>query len=291
MSDPHNSWANRVQALMPNLTIEQLELNQEGLVNDVVIVNRQWVFRFAKTKRAAEILVIELRILDLVRPHVELPVPQPSYTGKGIVVYPLLTGQPLLRENVLALDAQSQQRLADQLGAFLFQLHTLPQAALTGDLPTTLAPVTRSAWLDIQTRFQDKAYPLLLPHQIKWVERLFATALENPNFFDYPPTLIHGDLAPYHILFDPRESRIDGIIDFGVAGLGDPASDIGSLITCYGEMFVAKMQGAYPGLAQHLPRARFYAQSIELQWVLLGIETGEKFWFTAHIGGARDVQQ
>jgi hypothetical protein len=32
-----------------------------------------------------------------------------------------------------------------------------------------------------------------------------------------------------------------------------------------------------------------YAQSIELQWVLLGLETGESFWFTAHIGGARDV--
>ncbi|MFZ4658307.1 MAG: hypothetical protein ACOYNY_14925 [Caldilineaceae bacterium] len=32
-----------------------------------------------------------------------------------------------------------------------------------------------------------------------------------------------------------------------------------------------------------------YAQSIELQWVLLGLETGKSFWFTAHIGGARDV--
>ena len=32
-----------------------------------------------------------------------------------------------------------------------------------------------------------------------------------------------------------------------------------------------------------------YAQSSDLQWVLLGLETGESFWFTAHIGGARDV--
>ena len=49
------------------------------------------------------------------------------------------------------------------------------------------------------------------------------------------------------------------------------------------------MKTSYPNLEVFLPRARFYAQSIELQWVLLGIETGETFWFTAHLGGARDV--
>jgi hypothetical protein len=27
----------------------------------------------------------------------------------------------------------------------------------------------------------------------------------------------------------------------------------------------------------------------DLEWVLLGLETGERFWFTAHLGGARDV--
>jgi hypothetical protein len=43
-------------------------------------------------------------------------------------------------------------------------------------------------------------------------------------------------------------------------------------------------------MEKYLARARFYAQSIELHWVLLGIETGEHFWFAAHLGGARDVR-
>lgn len=38
-----------------------------------------------------------------------------------------------------------------------------------------------------------------------------------------------------------------------------------------------------------LPRTRIYAQSIELEWFLLELETGETFWFTAHLGGARDI--
>jgi len=79
------------------------------------------------------------------------------------------------------------------------------------------------------------------------------------------------------------------VIDFGVAGIGDPALDFGNLITAYGESLIVKMRKSYPNLEKHLPRARFYAQSIELQWVLLGLETGENFWFTAHLGTARDI--
>jgi hypothetical protein len=52
---------------------------------------------------------------------------------------------------------------------------------------------------------------------------------------------------------------------------------------------LARMADVYPGLDALMPRARFRAQEIELQWVLLGIETGDTFWFTAHIGGARDI--
>jgi hypothetical protein len=43
----------RVRVIMPDLEIKQFEINQEGLVNDVVIVNEQFVFRFAKTEKIA----------------------------------------------------------------------------------------------------------------------------------------------------------------------------------------------------------------------------------------------
>jgi aminoglycoside 2''-phosphotransferase len=79
------------------------------------------------------------------------------------------------------------------------------------------------------------------------------------------------------------------MLDFGMAGMGDPASDIGNLISVYGETFVAKMGQGYPGLERILPRARFYTQMLEIEWVLRGLESGETFWFTAHLGGARDI--
>jgi len=279
----------RIKMIMPELEITHLEHNREGLINDIVIINHELVFRFAKNDGYAQILNLELDILDLVRPRVDLPVPSPVYRGPGSVVYPILKGQALLRGNLLSMDKAGKKETAAQLGKFLHNLHTTPIDNVGWDLPTTLAPVSWKKWADIRSRVEEKVYPLLLRNQITWVENLFDNALNDPHNFDYTPALIHGDLAPYHILFDVQNGDITGVLDFGVAGIGDPALDLGSLISNYGESFAIQLGEAYPGLDALLPRARFYAQAIELQWVLLGIETEDKFWFTAHLGGARDI--
>lgn len=133
-------------------------------------------------------------------------------------------------------------------------------------------------------------YPLMMKHQREWAEDLFDSMLSDRRNFHYQPCLIHGDLGPYHLLFDARISRLNGLIDFGVAGLGDPATDLGNLLQVYGESFVRRLRGQYPEIERYLKRARFYAQAIELEWVLLGLKNGETFWFSAHLGGARDIQ-
>ncbi|HUV29831.1 MAG TPA: phosphotransferase [Acidobacteriota bacterium] len=290
MSHNAMSLRERVQGIMPDLEIEQFEMNNEGLINDVVIVNGMYVFRFAKKKEYARTLDVETRILDLIRSEVGVNVPTPIYNGEDCVVYPYLHGEPLLLERIMALDESSRIRISEDLGKFLFSMHTTDISGVEEELPSTLAPVTRERWLNIYRRVKTTVYPLLWKHQVTWAEHLFNGMLMNPHSFEYKPALIHGDLRPYHILIDNRNCEITGVIDFGVAGIGDPASDIGTLINTYGESFVIKMKHAYPNLGEYLARARFYAQSIELQWVLLGIEMGENFWFAAHLGCARDVR-
>jgi aminoglycoside 2''-phosphotransferase len=275
---------------MPDLEIKQFEMNNEGLINDVVIVNRMYVFRFAKKKEYAKILNVEMKILDLVRSRVGVNVPTPIYNDEDCVAYPFLDGEPLLLERIMALDESAQIRISEELGKFLFSLHTTDISQVAKDLPSTLAPVTRETWLDIHHRVKETVYPLLWKHQVGWAEHLFNSMLMNPQSFEYKRAIIHGDLRPYHILINSQNCEITGVIDFGVAGIGDPASDIGTLINTYGESFVIRMKKSYPDLEEYLARARFYAQSIELHWVLLGIETGEHSWFAAHLGCARDVR-
>ncbi len=280
----------RVLRIMPDLEIGQFEINDDGLVNDVVIVNEKYVFRFAKRKEWAKTLEVENQILDLIRGKVGVDVPEPVYSDETCVVYPFLAGQPLLLETIMALDESTQMRIAQDLGKFLYGLHTTDISQTDEELPSTLAPVKRERWLDIYRRVKETVYPLLWKHQIEWAEHLFDSMLGDSQSFEYNPTLIHGDLRPYHILINAQKGEITGVIDFGVAGVGDPASDFGTLINTYGESFVVKMKKSYPDLDKFLPRARFYAQAIELQWVLLGLETGETFWFIAHLGCARDVR-
>ncbi len=283
-------WDEQIHQIMPDLEISGIELHQEGLVNDVVIVNDQWVFRFTKTDWGKELMDLEDCLMRFLGPKLSLPVPLPAKRADGVLVYPLLKGKSFLRETWLGFDQEHQQMIADQLGQFLYELHHIGTSELKWEVPLTLAPVTRETWLDIFERIVEKVYPLLLPHQIDWVEWLFDPALGEVDFFDFHSSLIHGDLSPYHILYLPDASALNGVIDFGVAGLGDPATDIGSLINYYGETLIGKIHRTYPDLDRLLPRARFYAQAIELQWALLGVESEETYWFTAHLGGARDIR-
>jgi aminoglycoside phosphotransferase (APT) family kinase protein len=105
----------------------------------------------------------------------------------------------------------------------------------------------------------------------------------------YRPVLIHGDLAQYHILYQGVTADLTGIIDFGTPGLGDPACDFAVIISMYGERFLRRMALAYPGITEVLDRARFWAGTMELQWALAGLRSGDRSWLVAHIGRARDM--
>jgi aminoglycoside 2''-phosphotransferase len=275
---------------MPDLEIKQFEASDEGLVNDVVIVNKEYVFRFAKTEKGAAVFQGEMRILDLIRSLVDVNVPKPIFKDNNCVVYPFLDGEPLLLETMKAMAESARIRIAEALGKFLFKLHTTDISQVLEELPPTLAPVTREGWLDIYRRVKETVYPLLWKHQVQWAENVFGSMLSNERYFDYRPALIHGDLRPYHILIDNEKCEMTGVIDFGVAGIGDPASDFGTPINTYGESFVVKMKNTYTNLEEFMPRARFYAQALELQWAWLGLEFKENFWLIAHLGCARDIR-
>ncbi|HJW89487.1 MAG TPA: hypothetical protein VJ436_02475 [Anaerolineales bacterium] len=59
MSDNLDGLLKRIQAIMPVLEIKQLERNQEGLINEVVIVNQEFVFRFARNENYARLLEVD----------------------------------------------------------------------------------------------------------------------------------------------------------------------------------------------------------------------------------------
>ena len=282
--DPEAKYRSLIRTIAPDLDIHKLEINMDGMANDVVIVNSELVFRFAKGELGHSSYFREIHALEVLRGQVDLPIPVPFYTAQDVIAYHFLPGESFTRDRLVALSPDDLKAAAGQLAAFLRVMHAINDPAL----PLTAAPVRVEQFQEQRRRAREVLFPLLLPHQVDWVEQLYAF-MDQPAAFDVEPVLSHHDLAPYHILFNPQSRRLSGVIDFGVSGLGDPASDLGALLQYYGPEFVSQMAEAYPSMDQYLPRARFYAQAIEIQWVLLGLDSGEQFWFTAHLGGWRGL--
>jgi aminoglycoside 2''-phosphotransferase len=284
------AYLDRIRAFLPTLVVTSTHFNQDGMLNDVVTLNEQFIARFPKNAYAKERLVRESVLLELIRTAVEMPVPHFEYQAGDVVMYRMLVGEPLTREVLLRQDEVIQDRLAEQLALFLSQLHAIPREVVE-QRAIGMSEAVRSLedWSAMFADVQRELFPFLWAHQKTWVQQLFVPVLRRQISIDYDPVLIHGDLGVYHILYDPTQGRINGIIDFGTAGLGDPASDFACLIQALGEQFLQRMARFSPTIAPALDRARFRAGALELEWVLHARRSNDASWWLAHIGGARDV--
>jgi aminoglycoside 2''-phosphotransferase len=285
------SYKKRICEICPELDVESISLNCEGLLNDVVIVNDELVFRFAKREFGFKDLIEEANVLRLLGKHITFRIPAPFYESHEILAYTLIPGEALRRDILVRLSEDDQQAVADQLAQFFKELHGVSINEVTDfEIPVADALMKYEGWIDVYGRIREKVFPLLQQHQREWAMEHFESYLADRSNFEYELRMTYTDVAPYHILFDRRKKRINGIIDFGCAGLGDPALDFGVIINAYGESLLSRFHQVYPETEVYFKRARFYAGAMELRWVLQGIERNDLMWFAVHIGNARDMK-
>jgi len=285
-------YLQKIKAIFPTLAISSLRQNTDGLVNDVLIVNEELVFRFPRNRDwGKKLFANELKVIELARKYVELPLPVFEYRADDLAVYRFIKGDALRREDVLKLPAAGQDEIAHTLAVFLKQLHEIPieEIEQAGIVPSDVNR-RRETWLKLFENVQKELFPLMMPHVRETVEEHFAPLFANAQFMNYEPQLINGDIVPYHIIFDREKAKINGVIDFGTAGTGDPAADFSCIIYNYGESFLAGMAKYYPEIETAVHRARFWAGTLQLQWALSGLRTNNNWWNLVHLSGARDTK-
>ena len=83
--------------------------------------------------------------------------------------------------------------------------------------------------------------------------------------------------------------NLSGVINFGSAGLGDPALDVAGVMGPfgYGEAFARSFAEFYPAVETLLDRARFYAGTFAVQEALWGLEHGDPEAFNSGIAAYR----
>lgn len=207
----------------------------------VVEVNRQWMFRFPKSRAASEVLEIEKKFLKAFEPIAPISVPHYMLVGEGFVGYPKIEGLLLTPSRFGTLPRDVKDKFCALIGSFLTALHTFPIAqALEMGMTVGWDHWRPKAF---QT-FKQEIAPRLSQKALRKTLNLLEKSLSNP----FSPVVIHGDFYPRdHILFDPQRQVISGVIDFGDLTLEDPAFDLKNILSEFGEQTLRQVLAHYQG--------------------------------------------
>lgn len=195
----------------------------------LIVVDSEWVFRFARSNAVGARDRIEQRILPLVDKSVPFTVPKFEFSGvhRGLsyVGYRRIAGRSLKPA-----DLPSVVSVHD-LATLVSGLHSVDR-----EKARTLLGVsgTSSDWTDryrrLRARAQSELKGILSPKNVERVDSAFTRFFQA--VVDFDPVFVHGDLGSDHILVDDQGAGLVGLIDFESADVGDPAVDfVGFIVT------------------------------------------------------------
>jgi len=194
-------------------------VDSSGTVNAIYRLGDDLYVRLPRVSRWARDLEQELRWLPRLAAFLSLQIPQPVAAGRPANGYPFcwaiyrwIDGRPYTDETV-----DDERRAAEDLAQFVAELRRVDPAAGTpprgGRRPLAeLDAVTREAITSARNVIDSSAALAAWEH-----------ALAAP-VWDGRPTWVHADLLRPNLLV--RGGRLCGVLDFGSAGVGDPAADI-----------------------------------------------------------------
>ena len=277
--DKKSDYLLTIKETYPELDVNSARLHtSEGQFNDILFVNDDLIFRFPRYKESIQNFLLEIELLQKLQGKLSLPIPNPIYVstgtniaGKVFMGYKMLTGKPLFRDVLNKItDQGALDTFAHQLADFLHRLHSLSPIPLGLELPH------RDQLAEYKTFYSDvkeHLFTFMRSDAQRSITEHFERYFNNANLHNYNPSIIHGDFGGSNILF--HENKITGIIDFGFAGISDPARDIASVSTL-GDSFFERICVYYPNIESLLERARFYRGTYALYEALHGFRNNDK---------------
>ncbi|WP_159786166.1 macrolide 2'-phosphotransferase [Sodalinema gerasimenkoae] len=242
-----------------------LQLEESGLDFQVAIAQTQsrtsWLLRIPRRPDVLTSAQREQAILNLVRPHLTVQIPNWQIHTNELIAYPLLRGKP-----AGTIDPEQQayrweidaNNLPDtylhSLGDALASLHRIDQEALArAGLETPSIDAIRTDWSERMVKVK-QVYSVNPPLWERW-----QCWLDNDTLWPPHTALIHGDLHPGHILVD-QQAQVTGLIDWTEARVDDPASDFAAHYRVFGRNSLEALLYHYsqsggqvwPAMADHI---------------------------------------
>ena len=268
MDEKEAKFVEYIKNKYPQLNICNVEFDlSNSMHNNIVIVDHEAVFKFSRYDWTVAFLANEAKIINFLRQYVDMPLPHMEYIYPGIATCEFIKGGPLFRNEILQLKDSDQNYIAKQIGTFLKQLHSIPLKTVeAGNIDQISTDLSREAFLSEYDDIQRKVYPYCDSYVKTSIQQIFAPILEDEDFLRFHPALIHADPAPRRFICDKKLKKINAVIGFGSAGIGDPAFDMGVILDSFGESFLKRISRYYGDITKLIDRARFYAYFNHLNW-------------------------
>jgi aminoglycoside 2''-phosphotransferase len=252
-------YTDDIRAEFPNFAFGSARLISSGFHYVVVRLDDAHIFRFPRSDSDRLDLVYEMRLLGRLSGKTCARIPDYRFVSptKGFGGYEAIWGAELRMGVFRGLQRRRQEDVLVQIAGLVNELHGLPPRLVGG--PDGQAPDRRSLARFSHCEFAERVAFMserVSASLLAATERFFA-AHGGPA--EGKTRMVHGDLVSNHMLLD-SDGRL-GVIDFGGAGLGDPAWDfavLGSYAPWVGPFLLAHYNHA-SGDGSLLDRARVQA--------------------------------
>lgn len=185
-----------------------------------------WMVRCPRRPDVIAAAATENRVLDLVRRHLPVAVPEWQVYAPEIITYPKLAGTPAASidtknpQYIWYIDQQSpSDKFIVSLAESLAALHAISKDEVIEAGLRRLSPAeARQSF----AQNMDKTRSLLGVSDSVW--RRWQEWLGDYTYWPEHSALVHGDMHPGHMLVD-EDHRLIGLLDWTEAHVTDPAID------------------------------------------------------------------
>lgn len=252
----------RIRQSFPGLSWKEFKFIDVGWDHEVIQLDNRFIFRFPNSTEYLSLLRDEVELLAYLKDRIRAHTPLYSYVPDDFSFggYAMLTGKELSLEYFTDLSEAQQDKAAKDIADFLSNLHSLDTTNL-GQFNISSKP-DFAGYGNIINEADEYLKPNLSDSEYKTIAKMLNDIVP---ILDYPQParLIHGDIAPKHLIWDNDKEAVS-FIDFSDRAISDPAYDFAELYT-YGESFVNEIYVLYQGPdknGQFLKRAKAYMKAI-----------------------------
>ena len=246
----------------------------EGWDNVTIRLGDQLAIRLPRRELGATLAATEHEWLPRISATWTFPVPRPVRIGNPQGVYPWRWSVVTWIEGTIAYDAPLSADGAKDLGQALAQVHVPAPRDAPRNRYRSIPLAARAERLDLRLE-------ALVARLGDGVRADIARAIFRDGALEEagPVTWTHLDIHGRNVL--TKEGRLAGVLDWGDAAAGDPASDLGQALTLVGNERFAELvrsyaaaggAGAPRGSLSSATFARVRAEAVSYATLLAGID-------------------